>query len=238
LLEPAGRLAHLTPVRHVRDACPCRAACCRRVLPRVGGFPSRCVRCSIRLPIRIRRAFPWPGLLRQPVGRFASTRQCPPRAVAGCPLVGPHRCLPPCETSRSQARRGLPSSGPSLFLPATACGLRRTCLSLPLRRVLYGLRCALTPSASATSALSTLSQHCRGHGSPCGLQETLATLRPSCSSCVRPRLRHGRKPHYGWVAGPSPTRTCTLQETPSLSWRDNARCQPLPEAGATEERTL
>jgi hypothetical protein len=82
------------------------------------------------------------------------------------------------------------------------------------------------------SALSKLSQHCRGHGSPCGLQETLSTLRPSCAPCVSSRLRHGRKTRYGWVAGPSPTRTCTLQETPSLSWRENAGRQARLEAGA------
>ena len=28
--------------------------------------------------------------------------------------------------------------------------------------------------------------------------------------------------HHGWVATPYPTGTFTLQETPSLSWRDNA----------------
>src|SRR5215468_3917683 len=37
LLWPAGRLAHAAPVRHVRDECPCRAACFRRVLPPVVG---------------------------------------------------------------------------------------------------------------------------------------------------------------------------------------------------------
>jgi hypothetical protein len=40
------------------------------------------------------------------------------------------------------------------------------------------------------------------------------------------------------VATPYPTGTFTLQETPSFSWRDNAAPQLLPEAGATQERTL
>ena len=31
----------LIPVRHVRDECPLRAACFRRVLPHVVGFPHR-----------------------------------------------------------------------------------------------------------------------------------------------------------------------------------------------------
>src|SRR6266571_7436641 len=87
-------------------------------------------------------------------------------------------------------------------------------------------------------AFSKLYQHFRVRGHPYGLQDTLSTLRPSCSSCVRPRLRHGRKTRYGWVARPYPTRTFTLQETPSLSWRDNARLHLLPEAGARHERRL
>ena len=96
------------------------------------------------------------------------------------------------------------------------------------------LRCALKPSASATSAMSTLYQHCRGHGSPYGLQDTLSTLRPFCSLQASLRLRHGRKTRYGWVASPYPTGTCTLLETPSLSWRDNAAPQPRLEAPGSQ----
>src|SRR5215813_3685879 len=98
------------------------------------------------------------------------------------------------------------------------------------------LRCALKPSASATSAFSKLCQHCRVRGHPCGLQDALSTLRPSCSPLSR--LRHGRKTRYGWVANPYPTRTLTLQETPSLSWRDNAGRQAPPIAAARHERRL
>src|SRR5262249_10614415 len=94
---------------------------------------------------------------------------------------------------------------------------------------------AFKPSASAR-ALATLSQHCRGRGPPCGLQDTLSTLRPSCAPCVPSRLRHGRKTRYGRVARPDPTGTCTLPETPSFAWRENAAPQLLPEAGA--QRTL
>jgi hypothetical protein len=102
--------------------------------------------------------------------------------------------------------------------------------------VLCCLRCALKPSASAPSAISKLYQHFRGHGSPYGLQDTLSTLRPFCSLQASLRLRHGRKTRYGWVASPYPTGTFTLLETPSLSWRDNARYQARREAGA--QRTL
>src|SRR5215813_661896 len=84
-------------------------------------------------------------------------------------------------------------------------------------------------------ALSKLYQHFRVRGHPCGLQDTLSTLRPSCSPRVPPRLRHGRKTRYGWVASPYPTKTFTLQETPSLSWRDNAG--PQPHRGAVPRNT-
>src|SRR3989442_15426744 len=104
--------------------------------------------------------------------------------------------------------------------------------------VLCCLRCALKPSASATSAISKLYQHFRGHGSPYGLQDTLSTLRPFCSLQASLRLRHGRKTRYGWVASPYPTGTFTLLETPSLSWRDNATLQAPPIAAARHERRL
>jgi hypothetical protein len=76
------------------------------------------------------------------------------------------------------------------------------------------------------------------------LQGARSPLRPpgyavdasSILFAVSPRLRHGRKTRYGWMAHPYPTGTFTLQETPSLSWRDNAGAQALPEAGA--QRTL
>ena len=101
-----------------------------------------------------------------------------------------------------------------------------------------GATSPLIAKSASARALSKLYQHCRVRGHPCGLQDTLSTLRPSCSPRVPPRRRHGRKTRYGWVARPYPTGTFTLQETPSFSWRDNARPELLPEAGATEERTL
>src|SRR5262245_43732719 len=66
VLWTAGRLAPAAPFRHVLDACPVQAACFRRVLPPVVGFPHLGVRRSIRLPRRIRRAFPVTVLLRLP----------------------------------------------------------------------------------------------------------------------------------------------------------------------------
>jgi hypothetical protein len=97
---------------------------------------------------------------------------------------------------------GLPSSSTSLFLHATACGLRRTFASLPKRMLLYCLRCAFKPSASATRAFSKLSQHFRGRGSPYGLQDTLSTPRPSCSPCHHGSAMDARLNTGGWLALP------------------------------------
>src|SRR5262245_34615210 len=124
--------------------------------------------------------------------------------------------------------------GPPTFFDASlpACHGLRTPADLPLLANPDGRvwpSGAFKPSASAF-AMSKLYQHFRGRGSPCGLQDALSTLRPSCSPLSR--LRHGRKTRYGWVAHPYPTRTFTLQETPSLSWRDNAGRQARLEAAA------
>ena len=78
--------------------------------------------------------------------------------------------------------------------------------------VLCCLRCALKPSASATSAFSKLYQHFRRHGSPYGLQDTLSTLRPSCSPCLHGSAMDARLDTGGWLAltrqGLSPCKRC------------------------------
>ena len=86
------------------------------------------------------------------------------------------------------------------------------------RMLLYCLRCTLKPSASELS-ISKLYQHFRERGLPYGLQDSLCTL---TSLIVRgyPLLIEINT-RYGWVANPYPTGTYTLQDTPSLSRRDN-----------------
>ena len=76
--------------------------------------------------------------------------------------------------------------------------------------------------------LSKLYQHFRVRDHPCGLQDSLPTLSPSCSpslddSAMGPRLDTG-----GWLAltgkplsSSFPTGTLTLLDTLSLSQRDN-----------------
>src|SRR4029450_2249182 len=180
LLWPAGRLAHTAPVRHVRDTWPFRAACFRRVLPRVVGFPHLRVLCSIRLPNRIRWAFPVTVLLPLPASCFTATLRFQPCSVSGLPLPCLKSSLPYTVVFHGQERLGPPK-----FFAASlpACHGLRTPADLPLLanpdgRVLPSG--AFKPSASA-SAMSKLYQHSRGGASPCGLQDTLSTLRPSCS---------------------------------------------------------
>jgi hypothetical protein len=174
-------------------------------------------------------------LLLLPASCCTATRRFQHGSVSGFPLP----CLKSCR-SYTVVFHGQERLGPPKCFDASlpACHGLRTPADLPLLanpdgRVWPSGACK--PSASA-SAMSKLYQHFRGRGSPCGLQDTLSTLRPSCSPGSRPRLRHGRQTRYGWVARPYPTGTCTLLETPSLSWRDNAGRQLLPKAGA--QRTL
>jgi hypothetical protein len=122
--------------------------------------------------------------------------------------------LPACRGLRTPADRPLLAKADGLVLPSGA----------------------LKPSASATSRFEAVP----------ALQGARSPLRPTGYSvyaspilfAVSPRLRHGRKTQYGWMAHPYPTGTFTLQETPSLSWRENARGEPRPMAGVTQERTL
>ncbi len=109
LLWPTGRVAHPLPVRHVRAACPCRAACFRRVLPRVGGFPHLGVLCSLRLPCRMRRAFPGTVRLRLPGACSTAVRRFQPCSVSGFPLPCLRSCRPDAAASHRQERLGLPT---------------------------------------------------------------------------------------------------------------------------------
>ena len=169
----------------------------------------------IRHPIRIRRAFPVTVLLRLPVPCSTVERRFQHCSVSGFPLWCLRSCRPSSKVFHVQERLGLPKFF-DVSLPACH-GLRTPAdlhnLAKSVARMLPSG--ALKPSASAM-AMSTLYQHFRVRGHPYGLQDALSTLRPSCSPCVRPRLRHGRKTRYGWVASPYPTRTFTLQETPSF----------------------
>lgn len=233
LLFPAGRLAQSNPVRHVRNEFPLRATCFRRVLPHVVGFPHLRVGCSIRLPIRIRPAFPVTVLLRLPGALSASKLRFRHRSVSGFPLTCPNSRLPYCDTSHSQELMGPPkffdASLPACHGLWTPADLH----SLANAEVLVLPSVCVKTLGVRNTLMSKLYQLFRVRGHPYGLQDSLSTLRPSCSPCERPRLRHGRKTRYGWMANPFPTRAFTRQDAPSLSWRCNAGAHRLPEAEAT-----
>jgi hypothetical protein len=220
----------------VRQQWPGWAPSFRHVLPLVVGLPHRGILCVISPPLRRRWAGPVPGLLHlpgrgPPRGAVSSMVPCPggPGRASG---AGCH--APPFATA------GTAGASPVLRHLSSCLPRPEDAGGPPPPRLVGGCvwpAGAFKPSASAR-ALSTLSQPCRVRGPPCGLQDTRSTLRPSGSPGVASRLHHGRQTRYGWGARPDPTGTCTLPETPSLSWRENAGAQALPKAGATEARRL
>jgi hypothetical protein len=172
LLWPAGRLAHAAPVQHVRHEFPFRAACFRRDLPRVVGFPHRRVLRSIRLPNCIWRAFPLPVLLRRPHTRCITARRFQHCSVSGFPLLCLKSCIPYTVASPVQELLGSPkffdASLPACHGLRTPADLHR--LAIPVVRVLPSG--AFKPSASATSLFEAVP----------ALQGTRLPLRPTgCS---------------------------------------------------------
>src|SRR6266536_2711342 len=220
----------------VRRKFPVRAASFRHVLPHVRGFPPLGVLGVIRLPNGLRRAFPFTVLLRLPDTCSTSQLRFRHRSVSGFPL--------PCLNSRipaSNAFHAQEPMGPPKFFDVSLPACRGLWTPADLH-ILATSDALVWPSVSVktlgvrSKLISKLYQHFRVRGHPYGLQDALSTRRPSCSPWYPPRLRHGRKTRYGWVASPYPTGSFTLQETPSFSWRDNTAAQPRLEAEA--ERTL
>ena len=154
-LCPAGRGASGGPLR----PCPAAVSWAGGVLP---SRPSPC---------------PW--LSHAP----STLRDTDTPAASGgfpCDRLLSSLCGVPAVSGRS--RWGFPSA---LDASLPACHGLRTPADLPLLAISEGL-CCLRERANPRrppSAMSKRYQHCRGHGHPCGLQDTLSTLRPSCSPC-------------------------------------------------------
>ena len=157
--------------------------------------------------------------------------------MSGFPLPCLKSCIPYTNVFHRQELLGPPKFF-NVSLPA--CHGLRTPADLPTLANTGGL---VLPSV----CVQTLGVRNKRHFEAVpALQGTRLPLRPTGYSVdaspilftVSPRLRHGRKTRYGWVANPYPTGTFTLQETPSLSWRKNARPELLGAAGARHERTL
>jgi len=183
LLSPAVRLAHVNPARHVRHEFPLQATCFRQVLPHVRGFPTLRVLCLIRLPKSLRRAFPFTVLLRLPCGAPLGRSRFQYSSVSGFPLPCLISCIP----------------YPQAFLPLGAAGASRvlqrisSCMPWPvdsggpphphpIRMLRIGFVHVKT-LAVRNKLISKLYQLFRTRGHPYGLQDSLSTLRLSCSPC-------------------------------------------------------
>ena len=195
----------------------------RQVLPHVRGFPTLRVLRLIRLPNGMRRAFPFTVLLRLPAPGSSHPRSG--SGLAPCPGFPLRASISVCHTSTlptagavgaSRVLRRISSCMPR---PEDSGGpphpRQHGCFVLPSG--------TLKPSASATSYFEAVPA-LQGARSP--LRPTGFSVYASPVLFAAPSwLRHRRKTRYGRVASPYPAGTLTLQDTPSLSWRDNVRVQ-------------
>lgn len=153
----------------------------------------------IRHPIRIRRAFPVTVLLRLPVPCSTVERRFQHCSVSGFPLWCLRSCIPSSQVFHVQERLGLPKfydvSLPACHGLRTPADLHNLAKSVALM-LPSG---AFKPSASAM-AMSKLYQHFRVRGHPCGLQDSLSTLRPFCSPCLHGSAMDARLATGGWLA--------------------------------------
>jgi len=139
-------------------------------------------------------------------------------SVSGFPHQCLYSCIPYSHSPHNRSPLGLPGFS-DVSLPA--CHGLRTPADL---HTLANPGASVLPSVYVKTLgirnklMSKLYQHFRERDLPYGLQDSLSTLRPSCSSWIT-RLRQGRKTRYGWVANPYPTGTFTLQDTSCLTGR-------------------
>jgi hypothetical protein len=92
----------------VRHKFPLRATYFCQVLPLVRGFPTLRVLRLIRLPLNIRRAFPFKVTLRLPVRLSSPTLRFPLNSVSGFPLPCLTSGIPYFRPSHRQEPRGPP----------------------------------------------------------------------------------------------------------------------------------
>ena len=129
------------------------------------------------------------------------------------------------------------SQVPGVSLPTYHAlgGPRRTLGDLTGSGPVVSASGAFNPSPSALSLMTGLCQASGRAVFPDGLRDSLCTLqlcRSALASFTAATL--GRS---GWL-GLTPQGLAPCKNTPSFAWRTNATAQPLPEAGATQERTL
>jgi hypothetical protein len=122
----------------VRQQWPGRAPYFRHVLPRVVGFPHRRVRCVIRLPRHIQRAFPVTVFLRLPGACALVELRFQHCSVSGFPLPCLRSCIPSAPSFHAQECLGPPKCFDA-SLPA--CRGLRTPADLPLLAMSVGSYC-------------------------------------------------------------------------------------------------
>jgi hypothetical protein len=185
-----------------RHKLPLRAAYFRQVLPLVRGFPMPRVLRLMRLPMHIRRAFPFTGLLRLPARLSSPTLRFPLNSVSGFPLACLSNDIPSVRPSHRQERLGPPKLfSVSLASHAQAFRLRRTSTPKPFGR-LVSPSGTLKPSASANQAyLEAVPAQKASAVSPTAYRilclRFACLVRPSLDSATDARLDTG-----GWLALP------------------------------------
>ena len=159
-----------------------------------------------------------------------------PTSVSGFPLAWLIIRMPCDIAFPLQEPDGLPkfltllSTHPTLFVdPGRPSGIS------PKRSLCVGFW-GVQPLAICMMLAHGAVSRVRESGLPCGLRGSLCPLRRCCSAVLC--LLHRCNTRYEWLVRPYSAGTCTLQEAPSFAWRTNARDEPLPKAGATQERTL
>ena len=165
----------------VRHKFPLRATYSRQVLPHVVGSPHLRVLCLIRLPIGIRRTFPFTVLLRLPDRLSMLTLRFQHSPVSRFLLRASIAVYPTPALPTGRSLWGLPSSLTYLFLHATACGLRRTFTSKPITDALVLPSAIVKTLGVRENLISKLYQHFRVRDHPYGLQDSLSTLHLFCS---------------------------------------------------------
>jgi hypothetical protein len=126
-LVPAVRLAHVYPILHVRHEFPLRAACFRRVLRHVAGFPDLRLLCPIRHPVGMRRS---PACLSAPCSttppaptpcQGSSPVRVPTLTVSWCHLIPEPSGLPEFSDVSLPACHGLRTPADIHTLALDAC---------------------------------------------------------------------------------------------------------------------
>jgi len=171
----------------------------------------------------MRRAFPFTVLLRLPIGSPMPWFRSQYRSVSGFPLPCLNNCIPYHNSSNQQEPSGLPKFS-VVSLPA--CHSLWTPADLPILTLPDAL---VLPSVYVktlgvrNNLISKLYQHFRVRGHPCGLQDSLCTLRPAIVHGLPRSALDATLDTGGWLTLTRPG--LSPGKIRQASWRDNAKKQ-------------